>query len=261
MSKIRTLSFDFKAVFVWEGSMRKNIAIFIGLGVLLFGCVGPDQDSESVHLIRVAQKARNSSNPEAALSFYKKAKELDPDNAQIYLGLGEVYVDMNLLDAAVEYLKMAEDRGASPSKISYLRGKIHLLSGKPGLAEKEFSKFENEDSLNALGAIYDKRNEREKAQRFYKRVIAKDPNYIDAYNNLGLSLLLERKYRDAIFYLESACTFPGANVNYRSNLALAYGLSGNMKKSREVYAKDFEDEALEERIANLEDIIAERQRQ
>ena len=66
-------------------------------------------------------------------------------------------------------------------------------------------------------------------------------------------------------YLHLGCLiediFPEANIHYRSNLALAYGLSGNMKKAREIYSKDYEDEALEERIANLEDILADRQRQ
>lgn len=241
--------------------MKKDIIVFVSLGFLLVGCAGSDQNSESSRLIQVAQKARDSSNPEAALNFYKKAKELDPENGQVYLGISEAYIDMNLLDAAAEYLKLAEQYSASPNKISYLRGKIHLLAGKISLAEEEFSKFENSDSLNALGAIHDNKGEHEKAQKFYKQVIAKDPNYIDAYNNLGLSLLLEGKYRDAIFYLESACAFPGSDMNYRSNLALAYGLGGNMKKAKEVYAKDFEDEALEEKIANLEDIIADRQRQ
>lgn len=241
--------------------MKKSVSVFVSLGVLLFGCASPEQESKSVHLIRVAQKARDSSNPEAALNFYKKAKEIDPENAQIYLGISQVYIDMKLLDAATEYLKEAEAHKASPSKVSYLRGKVHLLSGRVDLAEKEFSKFESKDAMNALGAIYDNKGEHEKAQGLYKRVIVKDPNYIDAYNNLGLSLLLERKYKDAVFYLESACTFPEANVNYRSNLALAYGLSGNMRKAREIYSKDFEDEALEERVANLEDIIAGRQHQ
>ncbi len=241
--------------------MKKSVSILVGIGFLLFGCAGPGHDSESARLVRVAQKARDSSNPEAALNFYKKAKELDPENSRIYLGIGQVYIDMKLLDAATEYLKAAEVRGADPSKVSYLRGKVHLLSGRLDLAEKEFSRFESEDSLNALGAIYDNKGSHEKAQEFYKKVIVKNPNYIDAYNNLGFSLFLEKKYKDAIFYLESACAFPGANVNYRSNLALAYGMSGDMKKAREVYSKDFEGEALEERIVNLEDIIAENQRQ
>ena len=242
--------------------MKRSVAIFVSLGFLLFGCAGSgEEDTESVHMIRIAQKARNSSNPEAALNFYERAKKLDPNNGQIYLGISEVYMDMKLLDAAEEYLKMAEDRGASKSKICYVRGKIYLLSGKLDLAEKEFLKFENADSLNALGTIYDNKRQHEKAQKFYKQVIAKEPNYIDAYNNLGLSLLLQNKFNDAIFYLENACSFPEANIHYRSNLALAYGLSGNMKKAREIYSKDYEDEALEERIANLEDILADRQRQ
>ncbi len=241
--------------------MKRNVTLLVGLNFLLFGCTGPAYESDSVHLIRVAQKARNSSNPEAALNFYKRAKELDPDNGQIYLGISEAYTDMKLLDAATEYLKMAENYGASEDKICYLRGKIYLLSGRLDLAEKEFSKFETADSLNAMGAIYDNKRQHEKAQKFYKQVIAKEPSYIDAYNNLGLSLLLQNKFKEAIFYLENACSFPDANRNYRSNLALAYGLSGNMRKAREVYAKDYEDEGLEERMANLEDILADRQRQ
>ena len=116
------------------------------------------------------------------------------------------------------------------------------------------------DALNALGAIYDEREEHQKAQAMYKKVISMDPNYIDAYNNMGLSLLLSERYRDAIFYLENACSLPEANVTYRSNLALAYGLSGNISKARAVYAQDFEGDDLEEKVAYVEDLLASKKR-
>jgi Flp pilus assembly protein TadD len=182
--------------------------------------------------------------------------ESDPDNAAAMLGLAEAYIDLKLLDAASGYIKKAERQGCDLAKSSYLRGKILLLSGNDADAEKEFKKSGSIDALNALGAICDNRGEHKKAQELYKQVIAKSPNYIDAYNNMGLSLMLQGKYKEAIFYLENACSLPDANVAYRSNLALAYGLSGDVEKAKTIYAQDFEGAELNEKIAYLQDVIA-----
>jgi superkiller protein 3 len=210
-------------------------------------------------MIRIAKKARKTGNPEAAISFYNKALELDPSNAEAYLGLAESYIDTNLLDAALEYIKKAERNDCDPNRSFYLRGKIMLLSGDIKGAEKQFLKSNSIDAMNVLGAIYDERDDHKKAQSMYKQVIAADPNYIDAYNNMGLSLLLCEKYKESIFYLENACSLPEANVTYRSNLALAYGLSGDIAKARTVYAQDFEGEELEEKVAYVEDLLASKQ--
>jgi Flp pilus assembly protein TadD len=207
-------------------------------------------------MIYVAREARRSGNSEAAVKFYNNALEIDPDNSAGLIGLAEVYIDLKLLDAASEYIKKAEEKGCDVSKLSYLRGKIRLLYGDAASAEKEFLKSGSIDSMNALGAVYDSRGEHKKAQALYKRVIAESPNYIDAYNNMGLSLMLCDKYKDAISYLENACSLSEANVTYRSNLALAYGLNGNVEKAKTIYAQDFEGDELAEKIAYLEDIIS-----
>ncbi|MDR0677944.1 MAG: tetratricopeptide repeat protein [Holosporaceae bacterium] len=236
----------------------KNILGICLIVALIVGCAGEDENF-STPMIRVAKKARRSGNTEAAVNFYNKALEKDPDNVEAFLGLAEVYIDLKLLDAASEYIKKAENVGGDVSRSSYLRGKICLLSGDSVCAEKEFLKGTSIDSLNALGAVYDNRGDHKKAQMLYKQVIAKDPNYIDAYNNIGLSLMLCDKYEEAIFYLENACTLPGANVAYRSNLALAYGLHGDLEKAKSVYSQDFDGDELEEKMSYLEDIISTRQ--
>ncbi|MDR2107559.1 MAG: tetratricopeptide repeat protein [Holosporaceae bacterium] len=228
---------------------------------LLGGCTGENIEESAAPMIRIAKKARKSGNAEAAISFYKKALATDPDNSEAVLGLAEAYIDLKILDAAAEYIKQAEDTdGHNSAKSSYLRGKICLLSGDTDGAEKEFLKSTSTDSLNALGAVYDGKGKHKKAQSLYKQVISKDPGYIDAYNNMGLSLMLSDKYREAIFYLESACALPEANVTYRSNLALAYGLSGNIEKAKEVYSQDFEGAELQKKISSLEDIVAAKQK-
>lgn len=229
--------------------------------VLLIACSSHSKtDTEqAASMVRIAQKARNAGNSEAAFNFYKRALKIDENSWKAYMGLAEVHIDTNLLDGAYGYIQKAESLGAPKSQTRYLRGKIALLQGDSKSAEQLFLKSGTIDSLNGLGTIYDEREDHLRAQSLYKQVITKDPNYIDAYNNMGLSLLLCGKYQEAIFYLENACSLPEANATYRSNLALAYGLSGNIDKARAVYAQDFEGDELEEKIAYIEDLLASKQ--
>lgn len=238
--------------------MKSNLVVFfVGLiGFLLSGCTSHDNNGVISSYIRIAQKAHASGNSDAATNFYNKIIEMNSEDYRAYLGLSEIYIDSKLLDLAIQYIKKAEDRGAPANRVAYLRGKIFLLQEDVTAAEREFKKYEATYSLNALGAIYDNRGDHKKAQALYKRVISIDPKYIDAYNNLGLSLLLCGHYKEAVFYLKNACALPGANAMYRSNLALALGLYGNLSEARGVYAQDYSGEELEEKMAYLEDMIA-----
>jgi Flp pilus assembly protein TadD len=239
--------------------MKVLLPVFF-FGVLLVGCTAERHgEFSSATMVRIAKKARESGNTEVAVSFYKKALDIDPGSAVALLGLAEAYVDIKLLDAASEYIKKAEKIGCNIAKSSYLRGKIHLLSGNNIKAEQEFLKSNSTDSLNALGAVYDERGEHLKAQGLYRKVIALNPGYIDAYNNMGLSLMLCDKYKEAVFYLENACSLPESNVMYRSNLALAYGLCGDLQKATAVYTQDFDGEELKKKISYLEDLISIKQ--
>lgn len=255
---------DVVGVFVFFKNMSFCNYIIVVSFLFLCGCAGGPSKKEknsADSMIRIAQKARNAGNSEAAVNFYNRALKINPSSWRAYLGLAEVYIDTNLLDGALEYIKKADELGAPASRSFYLKGKIALLRGDSKTAERLFLKSGSIDALNGLGALYDDREDHQRAQELYKKVIEKDPNYIDAYNNMGLSLLLSGKYQQAIFYLENACSLPESDVTYRSNLALAYGLSGDISKARTVYSQDFEGDELEEKVAYVEDLLASRQRQ
>ena len=241
-----------------EDILKKFLKLSL-IALLITGCAtdGPKAPKKTTDsLLKVAAMARKTGNSETSINFYNKVIKMDPKNAKAYLGMAEAYIDLKLLDAALEYIKKAEANGGDKNKAHYLKGKVHLLLGNIEKAEREFHQSKSVDALNALGAICDNKGDHRKAQQYYKQVIAKSPEYIDAYNNLGLSLMLSNKYKDAIFYLESACTLPDAGVVNRSNLALVYGLSGNFNRAREIYSKDFEGQELEQKIAYLQDLIA-----
>lgn len=239
--------------------LSKVISRCLVLGILT-SCSNEGDSKKALSLYKVAQVARKSGNQEAAIQFYNKA--LDAKNHEFpeaYLGLAEVYIDMQMLDGAKVFIDRAEKIAPKLTLANYLRGKIYLLRGETKLAEAEFKKNPHDaDSMNALGAIYDSEGKHHEAQLLYRNVISKDPNYIDAYNNMGLSLLLCDNYEKAISYLENACKLPDATPTYRSNLALAYGLAGDMLKAKSVLQQDFEGKELDAKIAYIQDMITKK---
>jgi superkiller protein 3 len=257
---MKTRSKLFNFVFCRCFCVVKNALWMFVLCIMLFGCAGNDNDSgrdSYGSMVRIADKARKSGNHDAAMNFYKKATEINAERPSAYLGLAECSIDKKLLDAASDYLKKAEERGGNRTISSYLRGKILLLKGSVDAAKEIFKKNGSVDALNALGAIHASKGEHKEAQSIFRKVIERDPNYIYAYRNLGLSLMCCKQYKDAIFYLENACSMKDASISNRMDLALAYGLSGNVQKAREIYANDFEGRVLDEKIAAIEDLLAE----
>lgn len=224
----------------------------------LAGCSdSSEKDRKAASLLNVAKAARQSGNPEAAIKFYNKAlDEKNQESPEALLGLAEVYIDRGILSSAEVFISRAEKLSPDLPAAHYLRGKIFLLKGDVKAAEAEFKKDKNHiDSINALGSIYDGFKQHAEAQLLYQKVISKDPNYVDAYNNMGCSLLIEGKYNDAIFYLESACKLPDATPAYRLNLALAYGFIGNMPKAKSILEQDYDGKDLNEKIAYIQDIV------
>lgn len=56
----------------------------------------------------------------------------------------------------------------------------------------------NVDTLNSLGIVFMKLGEDDKAMQFFRRVIDLDSRYSDAYNNIGVLHLNNRRYKEAI---------------------------------------------------------------
>ena len=116
--------------------MKKLLFAMFALA-LLNGCASNSGTPKAESMIRIAHKARNSGNSEVAISFYNKALAIDPKNIDAYLGVADAHIDMNLLDAALGYIKKAEEAGAHKDRVHHIRGKIYLLQGNDKAAEKE----------------------------------------------------------------------------------------------------------------------------
>jgi len=149
-------------------------------------------------------------NAEAAIASFQAGIILDPDNSEIYLSLGDVYMAENDLDKAIR---------AYCDSIS-VNSEDYRAYAKAGIAlwEKDFLEEavvsyhraidlnpEYDIAHNNLGVIYlDGIGVPEEAISYFKAAIDINPNYTMAYFNAGRAAQMMGKHNDAAGYYQMA---------------------------------------------------------
>lgn len=132
-------------------------------------------------------------------------------------------------EAAVDY----EPRRFTPyiegvAGDSLSQGRALLESGftNEAIAELSVAAVTGPDLVeanNLLGLAYDRRGQHKQAQEYYERARGVAPQNAGVLGNLGHSLYLDDRYRDALAILKSAARLAPADTRIANNLALVYG--------------------------------------
>lgn len=179
---------------------------------------------------------------DAAISDSRKARALDPDNAEAQISLAETYLTSGKLELAERmYEQVSKDR---PNNWLALNdwGDFCIDQANYRRAEKLF----REASILApqaalpwrnLGAVYLAMGRFEEANQALQRSITVLPSG-EAYTNLGTALFWQGKYRQAAeAYLKSVKVDPRQALLWR-NLGDAYQMIGGMtEKARAAWQK------------------------
>ena len=177
-----------------------------------------------------------------AIEYFHRALELNPEYAEAYYNLSTAYYRMEQPDLGREYLEkclelnpnhnkallrkgeLAELRGevrvATQTYIQYLkiypldpqvRAKLGSLYFQQGLDEnakiellKAVKKIGTSDIFYQLGVIYHRQGQVKRAASYYKQVLTKDPNHIDALISSGEIFEKTGNLRDALIHYERA---------------------------------------------------------
>ena len=98
----------------------------------------------------------------------------------------------------------------------------------------------NARAYNAVGSIYHKLNEHEKAIHYYQKAIELDPLGSKAYNNLGMIHHDLKEYEKAVAYYQKAIELePGASLLY-NNLGAVYYVQKDYVKAGRNFRKALE---------------------
>lgn len=196
-------------------------------------------------VMRLADGARSNGDSVNALNIYRKAREMRPSAIDPIIGQAGVMVDLGAYEEAVaayqDALKM------SPSHPAALRGlgSVFVALDQPELALAQYDQALRSDpedprALNGRGVALDLLGRHDEARASYKTASEKAPQYVPARNNLGLSLVVGGYYDEAIATLTPIA---GTSPRVRGNLALAYGISGDMSQAGRWLRSDYDEES------------------
>jgi tetratricopeptide (TPR) repeat protein len=169
-----------------------------------------------------------------------------PSSLQAHELLAESYeMQAKWTDAEKEYRTILKQDPKLPG-IHFRLGRLLLSKPNPGpdIAEEAKKEFEQElqiDPSNAgaeyvLGELARQNQQFDDAVAHFTRAAKLDSHFGEAYLGLGISLMAEKRYPDAVAPLETAVKLEPRNPDAHYNLATAYTRSGRKQDGQKEFA-------------------------
>ena len=159
------------------------------------------QMTDTTALYYTGNSADLAGNKERALKYYKKAKELNFDNASLYTSMSRLHTSLGDTAKALEVIKEGKDRYTENFDILITETNIYLAKGDAEKALENLKVAVEKDTTNpeiwfAVGTNYDnmmKEQENdsikelmmEEAVNAYEKALELRPNYFKPAFNLG----------------------------------------------------------------------------
>lgn len=146
--------------------------------------------SDTIIIYNCALAAKNAGDHQKAAKYFKQAIDLNYGGSDIYYLLKNEYVELGDSAAAIATLEDGFDRYPDTSLILIEIVNYYLTSGdaEKGLAYLELA--EKKETSNpsiyfAKGTLFEKVGDKEKALNAYEQALEIDPEYFNAYFNMG----------------------------------------------------------------------------
>ena len=149
---------------------------------------------------------------ETALPYVKKAVELEPSNTKSIRNLAQIYYDIGHLDESIQTYEVAINKETDPKVKADLYFNLGILYNRVGnLEEAEYnftnSLDENPDDVEAvmgMAQVFENAEKWRKAEKFYRELIAVDPDNPEHYRGMSRVLLQQGEPDESQRYLEKA---------------------------------------------------------
>jgi tetratricopeptide (TPR) repeat protein len=149
--------------------------------------------AEVTALFEAGNKLADAGNNEEAIEQYKKALSLDPEQTGVYASIAECYRKMSKFQEALDYYQKAI--AIKPDAALYTNmGVVLDKLGKQAEAQEAFKKAAtvnpggSAQSYYNLGATMVNSGHTTEAVEAFRQAIAADPNFAEAYYQLGMCL-------------------------------------------------------------------------
>ncbi len=198
-----------------------------------------ERSSESARiLIDEAVGFLGEDKPLHAMQILRKVIARDPDYADAYLKLAEIYIGLRSYDAAEKLLTEALERMPGEYKLVYALGSLYFNLGEMERALpllRQLDSWRNPSVHLALATIFLEENDFQEAASEVKLVLRSDAKYPDANGLLGRIYLKQSNFTNATKYLKRELALNDSSVEFRLDLATAFYLLGDLKEALEEF--------------------------
>ncbi len=125
-----------------------------------------------------------------------------------------------------------------PSQEKFNNAVLMQRSGDLEGAKELISLMPNDpNSYNSLALIYESKHDYQNAFEYYKKAIEVDNKFDKAYNNIGVLLYRQGRYKDSIFVLESCLDQVGDSIQTLCNIGAVYNRAKRYEDAQRVLQK------------------------
>jgi Flp pilus assembly protein TadD len=235
---------------------HKNLPFILALMGGLSGCnsfslSGRSNVSQET-IIKMAESSFIQGDFSHSEKLLKDALSQSPEDSEIHFKLAQVFKRaqdwLNAKDSLETALKFSPDN----VKIQWELSKVLIALEKPEEALPFINRVlqmlpADPLPLNAKGVCLDMLGQHTQAQEIYELALKIAPGHKDVRNNLGLSHIFKGDMEKASKIFETLVR-EMPSPRHRQNLAIAYGLMGEMEKARQSVASDLSSQALENNL-------------
>lgn len=214
---------------------------------------GPQVDGVDATLLSSAHQAEEKREYGRAVQFYQQLLDGDKENTVYILGLADNLRRMSQFDEALARYNALLSKQPDNVEAMEGRGLCQLSKGDFDAASDQFKQVLAKDanrwrSLNAVGILFVMKEMPKEALSYYDQALKIKPDEPAILNNVGLTMALTQDYPHAIEALVRAggrlLDADPQKKRADLNLALVYGLSGDMEKAEQTASKHLKDSAL-----------------
>lgn len=163
---------------------------------------------------------------DSSITEYKKAVELDPNYYQALNNTGYIYFLKGEYQTALQYFDRALHINPSYQQAVLNRQKCkEIMDGRLKIAA--FELFENANTMDSL----------ELKIKNYKKALAIDSNYVDAWNNLGVAYHYYGYIDSAVYCLKKGLSINPEHPQINNNIAFLLDGRGDYKAAVYYYQK------------------------
>ena len=201
------------------------------------------QSEQATKFMKLGESLRSKGDLVSAAEMFRRAARADSRSPLPPAALGDVLRRLKQYTEAEQAFR--EALGRNPYSGTSLQGYGILMveQGQADAAIAALSVAVDEEAAdhrvyNMLGIAYDTLGDHAQAQSHYLAGLAQAPDNRSLRNNMAISLALQERYDAAIEQVRQLAEAEDADQSLRHNLALIYGLSGQIEKASKLLRTD-----------------------